>query len=172
MSDITVYLGLGSNLGERKTNLKRALCYLSERMRLEQISSIYDTEPVGDINQPCFLNMVCQIMTTLSPEILLFAVKGIESKMGRLPNTSGKPRIIDIDILFYGDRVVNTPELIIPHPRLAERAFVLAPLAELNPNLLHPVKKLSVQAMLDEVEGKSGVLLVGKMEGIRCTKSP
>jgi len=127
---VTAYLSLGSNLGDRHYNLDRALDYLSQKLRLEKVSSIYDTEPVGNTKQPRFLNLVCQVSTGLEPMALLTIAKGIESKLGRLPHTSGEPRPIDIDILFYDDQVIETPKLVIPHPRLTERAFVLIPLAE------------------------------------------
>jgi 2-amino-4-hydroxy-6-hydroxymethyldihydropteridine diphosphokinase len=135
---VTVYLGLGSNLGDRQNNLKQALEFLSQRLRLEKISAIYDSEPVGNTEQPHFLNQTCQVSTLLPPAGLLALVKGIEAKMGRSGGT-GMPRPMDIDILLYGGQTVNTPELVIPHPHLAERAFVLVPLAEIAPEVRHPV---------------------------------
>ena len=156
---VVVYLGLGANLGDRHGNLKRALALLSERIQVGKVSSVYETEPVGNINQPRFLNMVCQARTRLTPEALLSLTKGIESKMGRRPTKERwGPRPIDIDILFYGDRVVETPELVIPHPRLAERAFVLVPLAEITPDLVHPVIGKTIRQLLEEVGGKEGVV--------------
>ena len=131
---VTVYLGLGSNLGNRQENLDQALKLLAQRMRLGKVSSIYDTEPIGNVNQPRFLNLACEVFTRLSPEGLLALVKGIEQKMGRY-SRSGEPRIIDIDILLYGDKVVNSPNLVIPHPQIAERSFVLVPLAEIAPDV-------------------------------------
>ena len=154
---ITVYLGLGSNLGNRRDNLDRALDFLSQRLRIGKVSSIYDTEPVGNINQPRFLNLVCQAYTTLSPIELLALVKGIENKLGRVPSKSNAPRPIDIDILFYGDQVIETPELIVPHPRLAERAFVLIPLAEIAPELVHPVSGKTIEELKRGVSGVQGV---------------
>ena len=106
---VTAYLSLGSNLGDRHYNLNQALDYLSQKLRLEKVSSIYDTEPVGNTDQPRFLNLVCRVSTGLEPMALLTIAKGIESKLGRLPHTSGEPRPIDIDILFYGDQVIETP---------------------------------------------------------------
>ena len=153
----TVYLGLGSNVGNRQENLERALGFLSERLRVVKVSSIYDTEPLGNVNQPRFLNLVCQVYTTLVPTALLALAKGIESKLGRT-GKSNAPRPIDIDILFYGDQVMKTPELVIPHPRLAERAFVLVPLAEIAPDLIHPVSGKTIRELLNGVTEKQGVL--------------
>jgi len=156
---VVVYLGLGANTGNRHQNLKRALALLSGKIEVGKVSSIYETEPVGNINQPRFLNMVCQARTSLTPEELLTLAKDIEKKMGRLPAAERwGPRPIDIDILFYGDRVIETPELVIPHPRLTERAFVLVPLAEIAPDLVHPVTGKTVRQLLEEVGGKEGVV--------------
>lgn len=155
---VSVYLGLGSNMGEKQENLLRALDYISQRLRIEKKSSMYDTEPIGNVNQPRFLNMVCSISTGLSPVSLLGMLKGIESKMGRLPGPPNSPRPIDIDILLYGDEVINTPLIKIPHPRLAERAFVLIPLAEIAPDLVHPVLKQSIKDLLRLIHGTQGVL--------------
>ena len=154
---VTVYLGLGSNLGNRQDNLDKALDLLSQRLRVEKISSVYETEPVGNINQPRFLNLVCQAHTKLAPTELLTLAKGIESKLGRTFNKANTPRPIDIDILFYGEQVIETPELVIPHPRLTERAFVLIPLAEIAPELVHPVNGKIVKELLKEVRETQGV---------------
>jgi len=155
---ITVYLGLGSNMGNRQSNLDRALELLSQRLRPGKVSSIYDTEPVGNTNQPRFLNLVCEVHTRLEPLSLLTLAKGIELKMGRVPNKSGEPRPIDIDILLYGDQVVETPELVIPHAKLHERAFVLVPLAEIAPDVVHPVSGQTIRELLEKVTEKQGVL--------------
>ncbi len=153
----TVYLGLGSNLGNRGANLDRALEFLSQRLQVKKVSSVYDTEPVGNVEQPRFLNLVCQVFTRLAPMELLTLAKGIESKQGRTFGKVNAPRPIDIDILFYGNQVVETPTLLIPHPRLAERAFVLVPLAEIAPDLVHPVSGKTVKELLDGVKEKQGV---------------
>src|SRR4030042_1288944 len=116
----TVYLSLGSNLANRHANLDMALKLLSERMRMGKVSSIYDTEPLGNINQPRFLNLACEVFTRLAPEGLQSLVKGIERKMGRY-SRSGEPRVIDIDIVLYGDTVLDTRDLAIPHPKMGER---------------------------------------------------
>jgi len=156
---VTVYLGLGSNLGRCQYNLDRALDFLSQRLRVEKVSSVYDTEPVGNTNQPRFLNQVCQVSTGLEPIALLTLLKGIESKLGRLPHTSNGPRPIDIDILFYGDQVMETPKLVIPHPRLTERAFVLIPLAEIAPELVHPVNGKTITELKRQLQaGVQGVI--------------
>ena len=154
---ITVYLGLGSNLGAREANLERALELLKQRMQLGKISSIFETEPIGNTSQPRFLNMACQAFTRLAPEGLLSLAKGIESKMGRVGKT-GEPRLIDIDILLYGDQVIETPELTIPHPAMTRRAFVLVPLNEIAPAVVHPVTGQTVKDMLKAIREVQGVL--------------
>ena len=154
---ITVYLGLGSNMGDRQDNLDRALDLLSQRLRMGKISSIYDTEALGDTDQPRFLNLVCQAHTRLEPAGLLALVKGIEKKLGRV-GKSGTPRPIDIDILLYGEQVTQTPELVIPHPKMAERAFVLVPLAEIAPDLVHPVNGQTMKELSGAIKEKQGVL--------------
>ena len=154
---VTVYLSLGSNLGNRQDNLDRALHFLSQRLRVELTSSVYDTEPVGNAAQPRFLNLACQAYTRLAPMELLTLAKGIELKLGRTPGKSNAARPIDIDILFYGDQVIQTPELVIPHPRLEERAFVLIPLAEIVPDLVHPVSGKTIKELLKGVTGVQGV---------------
>ena len=160
---VIAYLGLGSNMGDRKENLDRALEYLSQRLRVIGKSSIYDTEPMENAAQPRFLNMVCQVKTMLKPEDLLTLAKGIERKIGRQPGKPNSPRPIDIDILFYGDKVIDTPELKIPHPKMNYRPFVLVPLAEIAPTLVHPVNKKAAKEMLREI--KKGVQEVLKLEG-------
>jgi len=154
---VSVYLGLGSNMGERQDNLQKALDYISQRMRIENKSSIYDTAPVGDDNQARFLNMVCQVTTSMPANTLLFLLKGIENKMGRMPGPPNRPRPIDIDILLYGNEIIDTPDLKVPHPRMLERAFVMVPLAEIAPDVVHPVQKQSIKALLDAIRGKEGV---------------
>jgi 2-amino-4-hydroxy-6-hydroxymethyldihydropteridine diphosphokinase len=154
---VPVYLSLGSNLGERHRNLDRALEFLSQRLRMGRVSSIYDTEPVGDNTQPRYLNLVCQAFTRLDPPGLLALVKGIEHKLGRT-GKSGALRIIDIDILTYGDQVIDTPELVIPHPKMTQRAFVLVPLDEIAPDLVHPPTGKTVKQLVKDVTEKQGVL--------------
>lgn len=162
MSELaTAYLCLGSNLGEREENLRQALSLLSVKVNFEEVSSIYETEPVPILNrdkgQPLFLNLVCRIATSLSPEELLHLAKEIEAKMGRVPSFPNAPRIIDIDILFYDNKIMETQNLTIPHPRLPDRAFVLIPLAEIAPGLVHPGLNKSIAQLAKDVEGQEGV---------------
>ena len=154
---VTVYLGLGSNLGDRWKNLDKALDFLSQRLTIKKVSSIYETEPLGNANQPRFLNLVCEGLTRLEPLGLLTVVKGIESKLGRIPGKTNAPRPIDIDILYFGNEVVKTPKLVIPHARLIERAFVLVPLVEIAPALVHPVTGETTKELLAALKEKQGV---------------
>ena len=152
-----VYLGLGSNLGDRKLNLAQAVELISRHVEVQQLSSIYETEPVGYSEQPLFLNAVLRIATQLSPRRLLKLVKEIEAASGRIPSFPNAPRPLDIDILFYGNKVVSSPKLTIPHPRLTERAFVLVPLAELAPEMLHPESGKTVRELINDLGTISGV---------------
>lgn len=144
----TVYLALGSNLGNRLANLKQAVAALSPQMEVKAKSHVYETPPWGYENQPKFLNQVLQVNTYLEPEPLLKHIKRLESTLGRKTSFRNGPRLIDIDILFYDDLVLDTPSLVIPHPRLHERGFVLLPLMEIAPDLVHPVQKKSVRELL------------------------
>jgi len=146
----TVYLGLGSNLGERRQNLERALTMLSGKLKITTRSSIYETTSLYDAAQPGFLNMVFRAETELTPFELLDLARDTELRQGR---TSGhnRPRPVDIDLLFYDDIVIDTEQLSLPHPRLAERAFVLVPLAEIAPSLVHPVSGKTISQMLADL---------------------
>ena len=154
MGTATVYLGLGSNLGDRHQAIVQAIHLLSERIHARRVSSIYETEPAGYHDQPAFLNAVVEAGTYLEPEEILHFAKQIESYLGRMPTFRNGPRAIDIDVLLYDDRIVNTPLLTVPHPRLAERIFVLVPLAELAPDLVHPVSRKKVAELAQEAELK------------------
>jgi 2-amino-4-hydroxy-6-hydroxymethyldihydropteridine diphosphokinase len=136
----TVYLGLGANIGNREANLRMALHGLTRMARVEAVSPLYETDPIGSVrDQPPFYNAACRIETGLEPESLLRFLKSLEHEIGRRPGGPvGGPRPIDLDILLYEDRVHESEDLVIPHPRLAERAFVLVPLAEIAPEALHP----------------------------------
>ncbi len=143
-----IYLSLGSNLGDREARLRMALEKLQQRgILLVKESSIYETEPVDVLDQPDFLNLVCQVNTPLEPEPLLAACQEIEIEMGRRRGENKGGRNIDIDILFYGRRIVEKPFLKIPHPAWRQRNFVLVPLAEIAPKFRDPVSDQTVQAL-------------------------
>jgi 2-amino-4-hydroxy-6-hydroxymethyldihydropteridine diphosphokinase len=142
-----VYLGLGSNIGDKEDYIKRALGLISEIYGIKKISHLYHTEPVGNIKQEWFLNCVVEIETKIDPKKLLSSLKSIERSLGRKKTVENGPRIIDIDILFYGDRIVKTKNLIIPHPLLHERLFVLQPMMDLTASFVHPVLKKSIREL-------------------------
>jgi 2-amino-4-hydroxy-6-hydroxymethyldihydropteridine diphosphokinase len=155
MEEHIVYLALGSNLGDRHTNLKQAIAALTPQMEVKAKSQVYETPPWGVEDQPKFLNQVVKAKTYLEPEQLLKHLKRLEIALGRKESVPNGPRLIDIDILFYDDLVLNTPGLTIPHPRLHERGFVLLPLMDIAPDLVHPVSQQSVREMatVSNVEG-------------------
>ena len=151
----TVYLSLGSNLGDRKSNLLRALQLLvSSEITVSRVSAVYETEPRDVAAQPWFLNIVVECSTRLFPVQLLARLQKIEKELGRKRIMEKGPRTIDIDILLYGNFIINTPNLQIPHPRLAERRFVLDPLAELAPGLRHPVSRRSMRELAAAIVGQ------------------
>jgi 2-amino-4-hydroxy-6-hydroxymethyldihydropteridine diphosphokinase len=154
----SVFIALGSNLGDRSSNLEAALEALPPSVRILLRSPIYETEPWGRTDQPVFLNQVIQAETDLPPQDLLVYLKRLEEQLGRQPTYQYGPRKIDLDILLYDDLVLETPTLTIPHPRMAERAFVLTPLADLAPDLIHPVLGITISEMLSRVD-QSGVRL-------------
>ncbi len=176
MDEVTVYLGLGSNLGCREENLARAIRLLaspaggdsspagdktSDEIRLVRVSSVYQTAPWGYADQPHFLNCVVEAQTSLSLGELLLRAQAMEQSLGRRPSVRYGPRSIDVDILLYGSQVVDEPGLQVPHPRLHQRAFVLVPLADLCPELEHPVLKTGIAALASSVDGREGVELWG-----------
>lgn len=144
----TVYLGLGTNLGDRFANLKAAVAALGTVADIEALSRIYETAPLYVTDQPAFLNMAVRATTDLAPVTLLRRLKSIEGELGRVAGLRYGPRLIDLDILIYGDQVVETSDLTIPHPRLPERRFALAPLADIAATLRHPLLGCSVADLL------------------------
>ena len=134
----TVYIALGTNLGERLDNLRAAIQTMPPEIQVLEESHVYETPPWGYEDQPAFLNMVIKAETDLEPEALLTYLKQLEVGLGREQNFRWGPRLIDLDILFYDDLVIDTPPLVIPHPRLHERAFVLVPLADVAAEFVHP----------------------------------
>jgi len=143
-----VYLALGSNLGNRLENLKEAMAALSPQLEVKAKSHIYETPPWGYEDQPLFLNQVLKAQTYLEPEPLLKHLKRLEIALGRKPSFRNGPRLIDIDILLYDNLVLNTPALTIPHPHMHERGFVLLPMMDIAPDLIHPVIQKSVREMI------------------------
>lgn len=151
-----IYLALGTNLGDRTNNLRDAVAAFAPEVRVFAQSPIYETAPWGFDDQPDFLNQVIAAETDLSPLALLAHLKDIESRLGRKPSFRNGPRIVDLDILFYDDCVVQEDELVIPHPRLHQRAFVLVPLVDLAPTFQHPILRCNIQTLLDAL-GSEGV---------------
>ncbi len=148
------YLGIGSNLGNREKYIASAIKHLSQDPEIEvlQKSKLLKTEPYGNIYQPSFLNCVIKIETTSSPKQLLKCCMKIENELGRIRKEKWGPRNIDIDILFYNDRILNKPDLIIPHPDLHNREFLLKSLNEIAPDLIHPVLKKKIRKLLQELQ--------------------
>lgn len=145
----TIYLGLSSNLGDRGVNIKQALAMLAPEITVTKVSPVYETKPMYVEGQPDFFNAVCEAMTELSPEDMLKKIKSVEKEMGEHEHNA--PRAIDIDLLLYGDQIIDTPELKVPHPGLRERDFVLQPLSDIAPDLPDPVTGETVSQLLNEL---------------------
>jgi len=154
----TVYLSIGSNVGDREHNLQTAIEKLRDLGELKAVSSLYETEPVEYTVQGWFLNAAVAMETNLMPRQLLSKLMAIEHAMGRKRVVAKGPRVIDLDIIFFGQSVVDTPQLIIPHPAMHERRFVLEPLAEIAPEVPHPVFKTTVREMRDSLPKSGGVV--------------
>lgn len=163
MSNVA-YLSLGSNLGDRVEQLRRVIARLAEHGRVLSVSSFYETEPVEVSDQPWFVNCAVALETSESPERLMAALLEIEREMGRERIRKKGPRTVDIDILLYGDQVVNTAELIVPHPAMTQRSFVLEPLAEIAGEVRHPVVGKTVHELLAELPAGQSVRRVEARE--------
>ena len=147
-----VFLGLGTNLGQRRLNLQRAVAGLAAGVTITAVSPVYETPPWGIMDQPHFLNVCLSAQTTLSPPALLAFAKNLEIEIGRQPAERWGPRLIDIDLLFYDNLIVDDERVTTPHPRLHERPFVLAPLADVAPDFIHPWRGLTVTEMAAAVD--------------------
>lgn len=154
----SVFLGIGSNLSDRKGNLQKAIAGLQRNLQVKQISKIYETQPWGFTDQPAFLNQALSAETEFEPFELLTEIKAIEKEVGRTPTFRYGPRVIDIDILFYDDLILNEEALTIPHPMLAERAFVLVPLDEIAPQFIHPLLQQTIHELVQKVD-QNGIVL-------------
>jgi 2-amino-4-hydroxy-6-hydroxymethyldihydropteridine diphosphokinase len=145
----TVYLSLGSNVGDRETNLRDAIVRLGDLGEVTAVSSFYETEPIEFTAQPWFLNCAVAVRTELMPKLLLAKVQAIEQQMGRRRTQPKGPRTIDIDILLFGNSVISAPQIEVPHPAMQERRFVLEPLAEIAPDVRHPINKRTARELLE-----------------------
>lgn len=163
-----IYLSMGSNLGDREGNLRSGVESLRSICEVRAVSPLWATAPVGVTDQPDFLNIAVAADTDLQPRALLDEVKRIEHDVGRRPTFRWGPRVLDIDILLYGNEIVTEPDLSIPHPRLEERAFVLAPLADIAPDAAHPTLQKAVKDLLAGVLGRDSVRRIGPLEDHSC----
>ncbi|MCI0444659.1 2-amino-4-hydroxy-6-hydroxymethyldihydropteridine diphosphokinase [bacterium] len=155
-----IFLGLGSNIDDRAGYLKDAIKLIG--LPIVAMSSVYESEPVDYLNQPWFLNQVLQCETTFHPLKLLEECQRVEKELGRTREISKGPRIIDIDLLFYNDEILNTPDLIIPHPAIPQRRFVLVPMNEIAPDFVHPQLKLTIRELLERCPDRSGARAPGR----------
>lgn len=162
---MAIYIGLGSNIGNREANLRMALRYLEPLARAVRVSSVYETAPVGVENQPNFYNCVAEIVTGLQPKALLRHLQNIEYEIGRRPGPRWGPRPIDLDLLLYDEVTMETDLLTLPHPRLQERAFVLIPLAEIAAGIRPPSLDTSIGELAGRV-GEEGVTRLGTSTGL------
>lgn len=162
-----VYLGLGSNVGDREAHLAHALGRLQEEDLLTGVSSVYESDPVGVTDQPRFLNMVARVETDREPTDLLLLVRAIEAERDRVREFRNAPRTLDIDILLYGDRQIRQEELTVPHPRMNERPFVLAPLLELDPDITEPGTGRRYSDIFADAGGIAGAGMFLTMPGER-----
>jgi 2-amino-4-hydroxy-6-hydroxymethyldihydropteridine diphosphokinase len=153
----TVYISLGSNVGEREQNLRDAIERLRKLGEVKAVSSIYETEPVEYTAQPWFLNAAVALETELMPRQLMSRLLGIEKEMGRRRTITKGPRVIDLDVIFFGHSVIETPEITVPHPAMHERRFVLEPMAEIAPEVRHPITKRTVREMRDALPAGAAV---------------
>lgn len=158
-----IYLSLGSNIGDREANLRSAVAALAPAgIEVKKVSSIYETEPVDYLDQPWFLNCVLEAETALDSHAVLRALNSIESQLGSKKEFAKGPRKIDLDLLLYGSESIDTPDLQVPHPRMARRRFVLAPLAEIAPHVKHPSWQGTAEELLSECSDKNSVRLLQK----------
>jgi len=153
---IESYIGIGSNIGDREENIEKAIKKISDRCLVQKKSSLYETEPIGFKEQNWFLNNVISIQTQYTPTELQEFLQYVEKEMGRIENIPNGPRVIDLDLLLYGNLIFNSEELEIPHPRFHQRKFVLVPLYEIAPDAVHPVLKKKVSELLQELQNTRG----------------
>ncbi len=158
------FIGLGSNLGDRKRNIEGAIKILEQTMTLLKVSSFYESEPMYLKDQPWFLNCVAKFESDLDPMQVLKTLQDTEREMGRTRSIRYGPRIIDLDILFSGNTILQSDTLKIPHPKIQERRFVLEPMAEIDPEFIHPVYGTSVATLLKNLESKETVRMIGKAD--------
>ena len=144
----TAYVALGANLGDRAATIRHAVDHLRDLGAVDAVSPLYETDPVGYLDQPPFLNAVARLRTRIAPAGLLNALHRIEAEAGRVRTFRNAPRLLDLDLLFYDDLVRDDPALTLPHPRLHERAFVLVPLSDLAPDLVHPQRRATIAELL------------------------